>query len=61
MKTLEEINEELKNYPSPITGCDAQYSFLLSEKNRLEREAQGLEETEIVIFSREQDHAEKSS
>ena len=36
--SLQSVNEQLKYYPMPITGCDEQFSFLLSERNRLTRE-----------------------
>ena len=33
---LETIYEQIKHYPTPITGCDEQFNFLLSERNRLQ-------------------------
>ena len=32
---LETIYEKIKNYPTPIAGCDEQFNFLLSERDRL--------------------------
>ena len=32
---LETIYEQIKNYPTPITGCDEQFNFLLEERDRL--------------------------
>ena len=32
---LQRIKEEIKHYPTPIAGCDEQFSFLLSERDRL--------------------------
>ncbi len=32
---LETIYEQIKHYPTPITGCDEQFNFLLSERDRL--------------------------
>lgn len=32
---LETIYEQLKKYPTPIAGCDEQFDFLLSERDRL--------------------------
>jgi hypothetical protein len=29
------INEEIRNYPTPIAGCDAQFNFLLEERARI--------------------------
>ena len=32
---LDAIYELIKNYPTPIAGCDEQFNFLLSERDRL--------------------------
>ena len=32
---LEEIKEEIKNYPTPIAGCDVNFNWLLEERDRL--------------------------
>ena len=32
---LESIYRQIKNYPTPIAGCDEQFNFLLSEPDRL--------------------------
>ena len=32
---LETIYEQIKNYPTPIAGCDEQFNFLLEERDRL--------------------------
>ena len=32
---LETIYEQIKKYPTPIAGCDEQFNFLLSERDRL--------------------------
>ena len=32
---LDTIYEQIKNYPTPITGCDEQFNFLLTERHRL--------------------------
>ena len=53
---LNEINQELADYPSPITGCDAQYNYLLEQRAILERFIKGLDEEPIEILSRVQDH-----
>ena len=34
--TLEEINEEIRNYPTPIAGCDTHFNWLLEERSRLQ-------------------------
>ena len=53
---LNQINQELENYPSPITGCDAQYNYLLEQRTMLERYIKGLDIEKIEIMSRVQDH-----
>lgn len=50
------INRELADYPSPITGCDAQYNYLLEQRTMLERYIKGLDTKKIEIMSRVQDH-----
>ena len=32
---LDAIYEQIKTYPTPITGCDKQFDYLLEERNRL--------------------------
>ncbi|MDC0038241.1 hypothetical protein OAJ78_01130 [Gammaproteobacteria bacterium] len=32
---LDAIYEQIKNYPTPIAGCDEQFNFLRSERDRL--------------------------
>ena len=32
---LDAIYEQIKNYPTPIAGCDEQFNFLLEELDRL--------------------------
>ena len=35
VERLQRIKDEIKHYPTPIAGCDEQFSFLLSERDRL--------------------------
>ena len=35
-KELREVNQEIGNYPSPITGCDVQFNYLLIRRSELE-------------------------
>ena len=35
-KELKEINQEIENYPSPITSCDVQFNDLLKRRSELE-------------------------
>ena len=38
VKRLQSIKDEIKHYPTPIAGCDEQFNFLLSERDRLTKE-----------------------
>ena len=35
-KELKEVNQEIGNYPSPITGCNVQFNDLLKLRSKLE-------------------------
>jgi len=37
------INAEIRNYPLPAAGCDAQYNHLIGERGRLARELSRLD------------------
>lgn len=41
------INEEIRNYPTPIAGCDAQFNFLLEERARISQELDRLK-TDLI-------------
>ena len=34
----ESIYQKIKDYPTPIAGCDEQFNFLLSERDKLRKE-----------------------
>jgi len=34
---LQCINEEIRAYPRPIAGCDAQFNYLLERREELEK------------------------
>ena len=36
--SLRSVREQLKDYPTPVAGCDEQFNFLLSERGRLTQE-----------------------
>jgi hypothetical protein len=44
IEQLKNINEQISNYPTPIAGCDAQFNFLLEEKERISK---------IITFNKE--------
>ena len=31
----DELDQEIRGYPTPISGCDAQYNHLLAERRRV--------------------------
>ena len=35
LEHLQLVKDEIKRYPTPIAGCDEQFDFLLSERDRL--------------------------
>lgn len=37
-KERHRINKEIRNYPTPIAGCDAQFNYLLEERVRIAQE-----------------------
>lgn len=39
------VNEEIKNYPTPIPACDAQFNYLLEERTRIAEELEQLKNT----------------
>lgn len=48
MMARTELDEEIHSYPTPISGCDAQYNFLLAERRRIHAAMEALE-TDIHI------------
>ena len=36
--SLQSVRKQLKDYPTPVAGCDEQFNFLLSERDRLTQE-----------------------
>ena len=38
VERLQRVKDEIKHYPTPIAGCDEQFNFLLSERDRLTQE-----------------------
>ena len=36
-KELKEVNQEIGNYPLPITGCDVLFNDLLKRRSELEK------------------------
>ena len=38
-----ELDDEIRTYPTPISGCDAQYNFLLAERRRVHAALEALD------------------
>jgi len=38
-----ELDSEIRNYPTPISGCDAQYNHLLAERRRVHAALEALD------------------
>ena len=38
-----ELDEEIRSYPTPISGCDAQYNYLLAERRRVHAALEALD------------------
>jgi len=61
------IDRQIREYPTPIAGCDAQFNHLLEERRRLahdlnrldaiEKEAPAEQEHALTVFVRESDYA----
>lgn len=43
-----ELHAEIRNYPTPVSGCDAQYNHLLAERRRVHTALEALD-SEIHI------------
>ena len=35
---MKNIYEQIKNYPTPIAGCDEQFNYLLTRRSELEKQ-----------------------
>jgi hypothetical protein len=42
------IKNDIRNYPTPISGCDAQFNHLLSERQRINAALHALEQPYFV-------------
>lgn len=46
------LRDELRAYPTPVSGCDAQYNHLISERNRVGAALSALKGTPFVATPR---------
>ena len=51
-KELKQVNQEIGNYPSPITGCDVQFNDLLKRRSELEKKMREMK-TKLEITNRQ--------
>ncbi len=42
------INEEIRNYPLPAAGCDAQYNHLIEQRGQLAKEISLLDKIDMA-------------
>lgn len=45
---LESLSDEIAAYPTPVSGCDAQFTRLLSDRTRLAEARRTLQETPFI-------------
>ena len=65
------IDRQIREYPTPIAGCDAQFNYLLDKRRRLARDLNRLDQIEggtpaeqrqaLDAFVEELDHAAEDS
>ena len=55
------LNAEISSYPSPISGCDAQFNFLLDERYKICQALGALTSDVFVQTSREPMQAHEMS
>lgn len=50
------VTNEISTYPGPISGCDAQFNQLLSDRTRISNTIQALTDTPFVPTPRVLEH-----
>lgn len=48
----EALTDEMRSYPMPVSGCDAQYNHLIAERNRVHAALTALTGTPFVATPR---------
>ena len=48
-----QLNAEISSYPAPISGCDAQFNFLLAERSKICQAIEALNADVFVPTSRQ--------
>lgn len=49
------LQDEMKSYPTPIAGCDAQFNHLLAEQQRIRNALDALRAAQFVATPRQPD------
>ena len=49
------LQKEISDYPTPISGCDAQFNHLLAERQRLSRAVEALASDVFIATPRSPD------
>jgi hypothetical protein len=57
MAARDALDSEIRGYPSPISGCDAQYNHLLAERRRAHEALKALEDAIHIPTPRAPDPA----
>ncbi len=47
LERLQSVGEQLKYYPTPVAGCDEQFNFLISERDRLTNDLNNIRRGEL--------------
>ncbi len=51
---LAKITQEMRDYPTPISGCDAQYNYLIGQRGSINAALRALEAPRFVASPRTQ-------
>ena len=52
ISAAETLADEMRTYPTPVSGCDAQYNHLIAERNRVHAALTALTGTPFVATPR---------
>jgi predicted RNA-binding protein Jag len=52
---LTDLQDEMRAYPTPVSGCDAQYNYLIGQRGSVLAALQSLEEPQFVATPRTPD------
>ncbi len=49
---VHDLTQEMRTYPTPISGCDSQYNHLIAQRNRVQAALAALADTPFVATPR---------